>query len=148
MATTGSLFSTSDYNEWYVLLYNLQTKWGVTTKTQRTMTAGTLGNASQINTTLQNDLKTFATEAKNKGYSTYPDTSTIATTIAVTVGELYEEGLDINIKELLSKWNDVCLHHSHNSTNPHNSRYSTCSTCQQCCRDNTQYSRYGERSLS
>lgn len=148
MATTGSLFSTSDYNEWYVLLYNLQTKWGVATKTQRTMTAGTLGNVSQINTTLQNDLTTFATEAKAKGTATYPDTSTIANTVAVTIGELYQEGLDINIRELLNKWNDVCLNYSQNSTNSHNGRNSTCSTCQQCCRDNSIYSRYSERSIS
>ncbi len=143
----GSLFSTSDYNEWYVLLYNLQTKWGVATKTQRTMTAGTLGNVSQINTTLRNDLLTFASEAKAKGTATYPDTSTIANTIAVSVGELYEEGLDINIRELLNKWNDVCLNYSQNSTNSHNGRNGTCSTCEQCCRDNTQYSRYSERAV-
>lgn len=147
MATAGTTFLASQYNSWYSTLVALQTKWNVTT-TSRTMAAGTIADDAIINSTLRTDLNNFATNAKAKGYTNYPDASTVTSITNVSAGTLIQGLLDTNIANLLATWNNVCLNNSVNSTFGTCSTQTTCTTCTQCCNDNPIYSQFSEQAVS
>lgn len=147
MATAGTKFLASQYNSWYSTLVALQQKWGVT-QTSRTMAVGTIADDAIINSTLRTDLNNFAANAKARGFTNYPDASTVTSITNVSAGTLIQGLLDTNITNLLTTWNNVCLNNSVNSTNFTCTTQTTCTTCTQCCNDNPIYSQFSEQAVN